>query len=166
MALWSLWACKETAYKVLNKSLRIISFLPQYWPVQLRRAGEMIREGKVVIPGGDKVFVQLYSSEEYVHCIGAADPASLHKIIWGIDPVTVNGRGENIDPSPFVRQCLCRKLADIYKLDLGKMEIRRSKKGNELQPPLLYYEDKLAPFDVSLSHDGRFAAYAFIQQND
>ena len=72
--------------------------------------------------------------------------------------------GENVEPSLFVRECLSRRLADIYHLNFREMEIRRAKKGSELQPPYLYYENKKAPFDISLSHDGQFVAYAFLKQ--
>jgi phosphopantetheinyl transferase (holo-ACP synthase) len=33
MALWSLWACKETAYKVIKKSFPDAAFLPRRWAV-------------------------------------------------------------------------------------------------------------------------------------
>ena len=72
--------------------------------------------------------------------------------------------GENVEPSLFVRECLSARLADIYQLNFREMEIRRAKKGRELQPPHLYYENKKTPFDISLSHDGQFVAYAFLKQ--
>ena len=164
MALWSLWTCKETAYKVISKSYADAPFLPRHWRIKLNQPGEMFVEGEVILLGGSTVFVQLYSSESYVHCIGSDSLPDLEKIIWGVDPVPQTATGENVEPSLFVRERLCLRLADLYQLNFREMEIRRAKKGRELQPPYLYYQNKKAPFDISLSHDGQFVAYAFIKQ--
>ena len=162
-ALWSLWACKETAYKVVRKTSVGAPFLPRLWSVQLKQSGHTVMEGEVVLPGGSTVFVQL-SAENYVHCIGADRLRDLEQIIWGVEPVPETGSCVNIDPSLHGRKCLLRKLSDVHQLDFREMEIRRAKKGLEFQPPYLYYKNEKAPFDISLSHDGKFVAYAFIKQ--
>ena len=36
-ALWSLWACKETAYKVIKKSFPDAAFLPRRWQVTFNK---------------------------------------------------------------------------------------------------------------------------------
>jgi phosphopantetheinyl transferase (holo-ACP synthase) len=162
-ALWSLWACKETAYKVIHKSHAGEPFLPRQWSVQLNHLDKIFMQGEVIIPGGNTVFVQLYFAENYVHCIGSDNLPDLDKIIWSIAPVPKAGAAKNVNPSLFVRECLLRKLAAVYHLDLREMEIRRAKNDRELQPPYIYYKDKKAPFDISLSHDGQFVAYAFIR---
>jgi phosphopantetheinyl transferase (holo-ACP synthase) len=163
-ALWSLWACKETAYKVISKSYAGLFFLPRHWSVQLNWHDNALIEGEVIIPGVNTVFVRLYCPEGCVHCVGSDNLLDLDDIIWSIDPVLKSASDENVDPSLFVRECLSRRLASIYQLNLGEMEIRRAKKGRELQPPQLYYENKKTPFDISLSHDGQFVAYAFLKQ--
>ena len=84
-ALWSLWACKETAYKVISKSYAGLSFLPRQWSVQLNQYDSMFTEGEVIIPGVGNVFVQLYSPEGYVHCVGSDNLPDLNNIIWGIE---------------------------------------------------------------------------------
>jgi phosphopantetheinyl transferase (holo-ACP synthase) len=162
VALWSLWACKETAYKVIRKSHAGAPFLPRQWSVKLNQPDKIFMEGEVIIPGGNNVCVQLYSAESYVHCIGSDNLSDLDKIIWGIDSVPQTGAGKNVEPSLFGRECLSRKLTDIYHLNFRDVEIRRAKKGRELQPPHLYYENKKAHFDISLSHDGNFVAFSFI----
>lgn len=165
LTLWSLWACKETAYKVIHKSDAGAPFLPRQWSVKLNKPAEIFMESEVIIPGGNSVFVQLYSSESYVHCIGSDNLSNLDKIIWGIDPVPKAGAGENVEPSLFLRECLCRRLADIYHLNFNALSIRRTEKDGELQPPCVYLDNKKAPFDISLSHDGRFTAYALIKKS-
>lgn len=164
-ALWSFWACKETAYKVSRKSYAGLSFLPRQWPVRLDQYESTFTKGEVVISGVSTVFVLLYCTENYVHCIGTDDLPALDNITWGIDSLPEAVEGENIEPSLFVRECLFRKLACVYQLNFWEMEIRREKKGCELQPPHLYYENKKTSFDISLSHDGQFVAYAFLKQS-
>ena len=163
IALWSLWACKETAYKVINKSGAGKPFLPRHWPVTLNKSDKMLVEGEVAIPEGKTIFVRLSFAESYVHCIGSDNLPDLDEIIWSADPLPEAGTGRNLDPSLFVRQCLFRRLAAMYQLDFREIEIRRAKKNHELQPPYLYYKNKKTPFDISLSHDGQFVAYAFIR---
>lgn len=160
--LWSLWACKETAYKVVGKSSAGRPFLPRCWSVKLSKPDSMFREGEVILPEGNTVFIRLYCAESYLHCIGSDCLSDLDKIIWGIDTVPETVSAEDIEPSLFMRQCLFRRLAVMYQLDSREMEIRRAKNNHELQPPYLYYKNRKAPFDISLSHDGQFVAYAFI----
>ena len=161
-ALWALWACKETAYKVISKSSARASFLPRHWLVHLNQTDSMWAQGEVILPEENNVFVQLFCPEDYVHCIGADNLPDLDKIIWGVESLPEIVSGENVEPSLFVRDCLSRRLADIYQLNFGEIAIRRVPKGRELQPPYLYYENKKAPFDISLSHDGQSVAYAFL----
>lgn len=98
-----------------------------------------------------------------MHCIGADNLPDLDNITWGIESLPESMTGGNIEPSLFVRECLSRRLAGVYQLNFREMDIRREKKGCELQPPQLYYKNKKTSFDISLSHDGQFAAYAFLK---
>jgi len=165
--LWSLWACKETAYKAIRKSYAGLSFLPRQWSVLLNGYDKVFTEGEVIIPGADTVFVRLfYLPEGCVHCVGSDNWADLNNIIWGLEPLPAFAAGESIEPSSFVRECLIRKLADIYQLNFRKLEIRRAKEGSELQPPQLYYKNREISFDISLSHDGKYVAFAFLKQLD
>jgi phosphopantetheinyl transferase (holo-ACP synthase) len=165
-ALWSLWACKETAYKALKKLSPDTLFQPRYWSVELDRPGSEYGSGKVVVPGKKPIFVRIYLSDAYVHCIGTDELSNLDKIVWGVDPLPPASDGIDIDPSVFVRKCLLRRLANSYSLNIRNMEIRRAKQSRELLPPCLYLDDKKAPFDISLSHDGKFVAYALVKLLD
>lgn len=163
MMLWSLWACKETAYKVIGKEKAGTPFLPRQWSVQFNQSGNMSGKGEVITTLGNKVFVRLFFAESYVHCTGSDNSADLDKISWGIESLPETRSGGTAEPSLFVRECLCRRISDVYHLNFRELEVRRAKKDRELQPPCLYYENKKASFDISLSHDGQFAAYAFRQ---
>lgn len=163
--LWSLWACKETAYKAIRKSSAGFSFLPRQWPVRLNGGDKMFTDGEVIIPGVNTVFVRLfYLPEGCIHCVGVDNRADLHEVIWGTESLPECASGENNEPSSFARKCLVRKLAGIYKLNFRQLEVRRAKEAGELQPPKLYYGNRETSFDISLSHDGKFVAYAFLKQ--
>ena len=54
-----------------------------------------------------------------------------------------------------------KKIASHFQYNENKIDIIRSdtKSGNE--PPIVYYDNKVTSIDLSLSHDGRYVAYAF-----
>ena len=181
-ALWSFWACKEAAYKVIKKTHNEDSFMPRRWSVNIRlqstnhpassgTESNMVgqhnqpqtsyREGQVIIPGRDAVYVRLFSHPSYVHCVGADSLSTLDYLSWGIDVLTQREDAQNDNPSSFARQCLVRSLAGFLHLNSSDIKIRRIKKKAVLQPPSVYIGGKRAAIDISLSHDGRFIAYAF-----
>lgn len=142
--------------------------MPRLWRVELKQCEGIIADGEVIISRECIVFFRLFLSEDYVHCIGSNDLSDLDNIIWGIESLPMLASSNNdIEPSLLVRESLSARLAGIYQLDFRAMEVRRAKKDGQLQPPCLFYKNKKIPFDVSLSHDGQFAAYAFLlREND
>lgn len=168
IALWSFWACKETAYKVMKKVSADITFLPHQWNVKISKTADSYEQGEVNIAGrtlkGKRVaiFTRLFISDRYVHCIGSDDFRELDKAIWSVDALPDGNDGKKIDPSSFVRDCLIRKVAACFKLDYRHLEVRRVKKDGELLPPYICLNNNKYPVDISLSHDGNFVAYSFI----
>jgi phosphopantetheinyl transferase (holo-ACP synthase) len=186
-ALWSFWACKEAAYKVIKKSYNEDSFTPRRWSVNIKlqsmknpefsgnenndclinNIGQHNQpqtsyiEGQVIIPGRDAVYIRLFSHPSYVHCVGADSLSTLDYLSWGIDILPLREDGQDDNPSSFARQYLVCSLAGFLHLNSSDIKIRRIKKGAVLQPPSVYIGGKRAAIDVSLSHDGRFIAYAF-----
>ena len=55
-ALWSLWACKETAYKVIKKSFSDTAFIPRRWQTVFTKSHSEYSDGKVIIPETGSVF--------------------------------------------------------------------------------------------------------------
>ncbi|KQC07360.1 MAG: hypothetical protein APR62_00600 [Smithella sp. SDB] len=156
-ALWSLWVSKETAYKVIKKTYPDTAFIPRQWQVVFNRFQSEYAEGKVEIAGKDEIFIRLFSNSDYIHCIGTDKPAILDKIIGQVEILPE----QQDDPSLFVRLCLARKLAEHFSLNLNQITIKRIKEKGELQPPRVYIDGRKTDIDISLSHDGRFIAYAF-----
>ncbi len=186
--LWSFWACKEAAYKVIKKSHNEDSFIPRRWSVNIglqstkhpvsSGAASNVRlrsnmgqynqphtgyqKGQVIIPGREAVSVCLSSHSSYVHCVASNSLSALDCSRWGINIVPERNDRQNDNPSSFARQCLIRRLAVFLHLNQSDIKVRRIKKATELQPPSVYIGGKRAAIDISLSHDGRFIAYTFI----
>ena len=158
-ALWSHWACKETAYKVIKKSCLDAAFLPRQWTVVFNKTKSKYSEGEVIIPDKGKVYIRLFPNLQYVHCIGSDSIAALDELIWRVD---VLPEKEKNNPSFYSRYCLGHSLAKHFSLNYHHIKIKRTRENGELQPPRVYVNGRKADIDISLSHDGRFVAYTFI----
>ena len=157
-ALWSHWACKETAYKIVKKSFPGTAFLPRQWQVTFNKRESTHSDGEVAISGHDSVFIRLFTNPQYIHCIGADVPIALEKLIWSVEDLPEK---EENNPSLYLRYCLGQRLARYYSLNSHQIKIKRTRKNGELQPPRVYIGGNKTDIDISLSHDGRFIAYAY-----
>jgi phosphopantetheinyl transferase (holo-ACP synthase) len=157
-ALWSHWACKETAYKVIKRSSSCAAFLPRQWQVIFNKTKSKYSDGEVTIPEHDSVFIRLFTNPQYVHCIGVDVLTALDNLIWSVD---VLPEKEKITPSLYSRCCLGQRLAKHFSLNFHHIKIRRTREKGELQPPRVYVSGRITDIDISLSHDGRFVAYVF-----
>jgi phosphopantetheinyl transferase (holo-ACP synthase) len=160
--LWSLWSCKETAYKVIKKKCIDTAFLPCRWTVILRKSEATCQDGEVKIPDAAAVYVRLFSHFRYVHCVGADHPADLDRLVCKVEVLPEKENEKRIDPSLFARKCLALSIADFFRLNLSDIKINRVQDKGELQPPHVYIGGKKSDIDISLSHDGQFVAYAFL----
>jgi hypothetical protein len=160
-ALWSLWACKETAYKVKKKSCADAAFLPRWWTVIFKKAGSAYLDGEVKIPGAEAIYVRLFSHFRYVHCVGADHPADLDRLVCKAEVLPGQENEKIINSSSFARKRLALNIADFFRLNLNDIKINRVQDKSELRPPHIYIGGKKSDMDISLSHDGQFVAYAF-----
>jgi phosphopantetheinyl transferase (holo-ACP synthase) len=156
--LWSHWACKETAYKVIKKSRPDAAFLPRQWAVTFKSTKSKYSDGEVTVPRKSKIYIRLFSNSNYVHCIGADCLAALDKLIWSVDALPEK---EKINPSLYLRYCLGQSLAKHFSLNSHHIKIKRTRENAELQPPRVYVSGRKTNIDISLSHDGRFVAYVY-----
>lgn len=171
--LWALWAAKETAYKVTAKSIPDALFSPLKYRVKLVRGEaantENTQTGTVTTQSGI-VTVCVFFHENHVHCIGInGNHRDTGKLYHGY------GCGESEcedcpSLSPAARESLAaRKLAlkhiaQCCGRNIEDMEIRKNGEDRETGPPMLYFKGKKDKIDISLSHDGRYVAYAFLPQ--
>jgi phosphopantetheinyl transferase (holo-ACP synthase) len=157
-ALWSHWACKETAYKVIKKYFPDAAFLPRQWMVVFNKSKSIYSDGEVIIPGKEMVYIRLFSNPQYVHCVGSDSITALDKLIWSVDALPEK---EKINPSLFLRNYLAQSLAKHFSLNFHQIKIKRTRENGELQPPHVYVNGRKTDIDISLSHDGRFVAFSF-----
>jgi hypothetical protein len=101
-------------------------------------------------------------TRDYIHCIGTADSAgAIDSVVWHADPIGPAPQSSPDHESLCVRYALKKHLSAHVDQDPEDIEIRRAKGPRGLGPPLVYINGRQSDIDISLSHDGRFAAYAF-----
>ena len=165
--LWALWSAKESAYKAVSKSDPAVSSAPGKYPVQpdaLTPAG--IASGKVGSPAGP-VQVKIDFCPEYVHCVGIFGPkAMFSSFLYGVEPIGSANMPEKKSISEIesraVRQLATKEIAAFLHVPAQDIFIIRQKKEHVLLPPEVHVKNHPTPADISLSHDGRYAAYAFL----
>jgi phosphopantetheine--protein transferase-like protein len=156
-ALWSLWACKETAYKVIKKSCPDAAFLPRQWQVTFNKSQAEHSDGEVTISGKGKIYIRLFSNPQYVHCVGADKSAALDKLIWNVEFLPEKETNQSL----YSRHCLAKTLARYFSLNFHDIKIKRTRENGELAPPRVYVSGRRTDIDISLSHDGIFVAYVY-----
>jgi hypothetical protein len=159
--LWALWAAKETAYKIASKTDILAVFIPRLYPVVLSSGDDKpTRSGWVDTPKGP-VVVRVAITPEYLHCIGATQyPGILDDVLWEVERLPPPAADGHYDPSTSVRRLAGRRLAKILDRPAADIDIRRFNDIDQWGPPAPYIEGQAAAFDLSLSHDGAFIAYA------
>jgi len=167
--LWALWAAKETAFKAVSKAFPDISSAPRRYPVLMD--SKIIREsaqGRVMTPHGS-VEIKIDFQENYVHCIGifgASDNfESIHCHIEETDTHAPQAAGSVSEKESFaVRRLAIENIAKSLHMNARNIRIIRHQTKNRIHPPAVYVNGKRQNIELSLSHDGRFAACAFLIQ--
>jgi phosphopantetheinyl transferase (holo-ACP synthase) len=167
--LWALWAGKEAAYKLVKKRDPSATSVPRLYKVSLDCA-----EGSVGLsPGSDaltgcvdtpygRIQIKVFITSDYVHCIGTTSaPDEMDALVWHVDRISADSQASPDYESIFVRKALKLRLSTYYDEALENIEIRRVKNSYGLGPPFVCINGEAAAIDISLSHDGLIAAYAF-----
>lgn len=161
--LWTLWAAKEAAYKSAVKSCRNISSTPVLYEVDFHADGrEGLLTGRVKTPAGI-VNVSLFPGSGYVHCLGGVfSHGDLDSVLWTVGEMDIDRAKEPGYESSFVRKLAVDYLSSIIGVDASSIDIVSC---GESSIPRLHINGRCNGIDVSLSHDGRFAAAAFLMYN-
>jgi len=167
---------KETAYKIISKRYSVSSS-PRLYSVNLACAerignqnahssGHDALSGFVHTPYG-ACYIQVNITGDHVHCIGnSVSSEAMDSVIWQVDRIgPASGDAPDFE-SVAVRKALKKHLSAHGNRSPEDIEIRREKGPQGLGPPFAYINGKQAEIDISLSHDGRFAAYAFAERSD
>jgi phosphopantetheinyl transferase (holo-ACP synthase) len=152
---WSLWAAKESAFKVARKLDPGVRFFPREFAVRMlgnARAEVRHRVGRFA--------VWFERADEWVHAVALpmADPTP-SGVGARIGRVEKEGadypdRGER--PSIRVREVAQAAVGSVMNVPPAEIEI-----VTEQGIPTLHCRDERLPVDLSLSHHGRFVACAW-----
>jgi phosphopantetheinyl transferase (holo-ACP synthase) len=168
IALWKTWAAKEAAYKIAGKIREKVTFA--------HRAFEVAADGSEGWVSFEDLLVRVRweVAADYVHCVGQLGPriqrsaqSGLGRVLTAIahcrEPLggqlTTAERASVHSPASERARLLARRL--MARWDLRGAEVLRAWRARGWGAPVLARDDRpLEGFDVSLSHDGRFAAAA------
>jgi hypothetical protein len=160
--LWTFWAAKEAAYKAVSKTAPGISSAPGRYPVTIDlQQWPDTTSGFVKTPGGTAL-IRIFCSTEWIHCIASADGSpDLPDIVYGLKKIAPDGNPVSVRESAAARNAAAGRIASFLDISPNDIRILRETSPLGQGPPKVNIKGKRAPIDISLSHDGRFAAYAF-----
>ena len=116
----------------------------------------------VVVSEKQPIYTRLFLAGDYVHCVGSDVVGALDDVICEVIKLPAGNDDEAENGHLFLRKCLSRKLAQHFHLNSADLKIEREQTSGEMQPPYVLKGDSRLDVDISLSHDGRFGAYAFL----
>lgn len=173
--LWALWAAKEATFKACQKHLiEPIVFAHQAFHVSIHES--------VVCYGPLRCAMQWQITPDYIHCLAVLDPVQKRLFTsWDQVKVSITHLADPVDPDISLTE---RELASAHSHEsrmtrlhakqfliqpnMGKdIEIIRfplPSKAKKYSPPVLACQNKVLPHEISLSHDGHFAASAVMAQ--
>ena len=167
--LWALWAGKEAAYKLVKKHNPSATSIPRLYKVSLDCTEGSVGfspeskalAGFVDTPHG-RIEIKVFTTSDYVHCIAATSGLDeMDAPVWHVERISPDSQASPDYESAFVRKTLKLRLSAHYGESPENIEIRRVKSSPGLGPPFVCINGERAAIDVSLSHDGFLAAYAF-----
>lgn len=145
-ARWVIWAAKESTYKAARKEDPRTVFAPGRFLVRFES------DERASVRVGDWRFrVDVAVDANHVHAVAraAADPP---------DPIcTAVGPHAGVAPSDAVRHLVVATLARVLGLPPDDLAIRR-----DGRIPTLWLRGRRSLADLSLSHHGRFVAFACV----
>jgi phosphopantetheinyl transferase (holo-ACP synthase) len=169
--LWAFWAAREATYKAVCKAAPGVSSAPRRYPAAMdfhyRKNRPETGTGQVSTPLGT-VPVRIFFNAEWVHCLAWAgfpeNPGANsfdEDIIYGIREIAPDHRPVCVRESAAARTAATERIAGLLDMDPYDIRIRREPGLHGPGPPRVFIKGEKTPMDISLSHDGRFAAYAF-----
>jgi len=144
---WMLWAAKEAAYKLLKKRDPKLVFSPARFVVALDGSlrGEVAHEGRTFC-------VSLRTDADALHAVATDDARDAARVVSAVGVAA-----EPFDPSTAARALAVRTLAERLGLPSAAFRL-----GRRARIPTLQVAGLTTPLDLSLSHHGRFVAFASV----
>jgi phosphopantetheinyl transferase (holo-ACP synthase) len=142
---WVLWAAKESAYKLLRRTLPDLGFSPRAFAVQ--RAGP---RAATVEARGHVVRVDYECAGSFVHAV-----ASYHGVpptLARIEMLSEQGQ----EPGDAARRLAVDAIANLLCMDARELVV-----DLDGRMPLLLRSGRPLPGTLSLSHHGRYVGFAW-----
>jgi len=165
ICLWIFWAAKESAYKAISKSFPEVSSSPRKYEASFGVIEfPSVVQGRVTTPE-KPVQVQVVIEKDFVHGLGITGlTQDFYDIETGIYQIGADHEIDCILPeqeSFLVRELAGKRIAAHANVPVSEVQIRREPIRNQPGPPEVYIKGEKSMISISLSHDGRFVAYAF-----
>lgn len=162
--LWVFWAAKESAYKAVARYFPRVSSSPKNYRVSfLPCADSPVLCGTVATPAFP-VRVQAFLQDDYIHCLGISGArADFGRVAAGVCRMVPEGGSDAIRPdqeSRMVREAAKNRIAQLTGRRISRIDIRRRVVAGRKGPPEVLIAGRKADITISLSHDGRFGAFA------
>ncbi len=163
--LWAIWAAKEAAYKAISRSDPAVCSIPKKYPViiETESVGPISiclkgiltsLNGKVKTPRGE-LTVHISMDEDMVYALAARTAEALTRIVSRVERVDA----AKDDLSDVARKFLLEEIAQRLDCRTDDLSIVKEKRGPGA--PFIVFRGNQLPAEISLSHDGRFVAFAF-----
>jgi phosphopantetheinyl transferase (holo-ACP synthase) len=143
---WILWAAKEAAYKAAKKKDAATVFSPCRFVVSLTGEAQA-----VVAHGASRWPVALDVGALHVHAVAAEGGTPPCTVVAGVERLV----GDGTCPGSAARAFAIARLAPLLGLDAAELRVVR-----DGRVPRLEHAGGALAADLSLSHHGRFVAFA------
>jgi phosphopantetheine--protein transferase-like protein len=149
---WALWAAKESAYKARKRREPDTVFSPREFEIELSLLPPPGGEGQAMgraVHRGEVFALEVRVDATSVHAVatGPADAAGA-RVLWRVE-------GAAGDPGLAARRLAASAISAALGLDPAGVRIVG-------RPPVAVDRDHRIEVDVSLSHHGRFVAFACV----
>lgn len=156
--LWALWAAKEAAYKAISRGDPSVCSIPRKYQVIIETGAQPASsaplQGRVTTPLGE-LPVQIFIEAEMVHVIATGTVDDLTRIVSRVEQMDA----ERADSSEFAREILLEEIARHLCCHADDLSVAKEKRRP--WAPFISFRGSRLPAEISLSHDGRFVAFAF-----
>jgi len=150
-----LWSLKESAYKLCSKMCTPIPFNPKHFRLIDIAEKNLFLESKVEFVNNQLVFQgKTFICDDYLHSWLMPLDQDQSKLKSEVFAFESSDEEQN---SYQIKQILRKKLAGFYGLNARKIKLQKDRNGI----PFVTLEGRISP-DISLSHDGEYAAYTFV----
>ncbi|MFO0691102.1 MAG: 4'-phosphopantetheinyl transferase superfamily protein [Myxococcota bacterium] len=159
---WAHWAAKEAAYKLLRQRDPAFVFSPirleacfdapcAGGPLGATRRGRL----RVVSAPGPELELASFETPDFVHVLALPAGADWQDVVTAVEPLAGPLFEADEDPSRAVRRLALRRIAEALGVEAARLAI-----GRRGRIPTLELDGEPTSMALSLSHHGRFVAFA------